>query len=747
LLTIAFLTSTATRSPAETDRVVADFTWNGVAQPRLLILLDGADVLVPQTVLKRFAAPASSTLCTMFRGACYVSLKALKNELSFDFDETSLTLRVTTATALLPNGAVTVRATPSPYEAAFTKGVVLNYNIFAGQNAPVTGSLEQRVTLSPAVVVDNTIGSTSSGTLERGLTSVTFDSTAELRRTIAGDSEIAGGVLGASEVLGGLTVERAFSMNPYQVTFPTPSLQTTIALPSQAYVYVNGSLVKTLALAPGNYDLNDIPIQSGYSNATVVIRNSFGQQATSLVAYGAPSLLRSGLTDYQYSVGFQRFEQDPFEDGYTAPAASAMYRIGVSDRTTLGGNVQATSEASTAAFEYDGRVGYGAFQADIAGGASRYGDGDAFALSYASASLRSGTFLGVRWQSPSYYTIDDTGLSDALVANAVVSEVRNLSPNTTVSLGFRDAHYRQSGFIEEATASVVRQLKNWNVSVAYARGSHTANLAMTLSRAAGTNANQSIQLQSSGGSGISYAHGSDSPLGTSYVVNASDQAPQLSATAQIGLPFAAVDLDVASQGLSAFPTVSADVGGSIVYGEGRLLFAQPVTDAYAIVSAQGMPGVDVSMNGHDAGRTDGQGYVVLPFLTSFEAASVGLSNAGLPLGEIVDGSDRSVGAGYHSGTIVRFRAERVHAIFGTVRVLDAHGVPQIPAYGEIDVAGSGTATYSSPIDATGRFYLDGIDAGTYKATIEYAGGTCVLALAVPSFSESLHDVGTLRCGR
>jgi hypothetical protein len=66
-----------------------------------------------------------------------------------------------------------------------------------------------------------------------------------------------------------------------------------------------------------------------------------------------------------------------------------------------------------------------------------------------------------------------------------------------------------------------------------------------------------------------------------------------------------------------------------------------------------------------------------------------------------------------------------------------------PAYGELWLRAPAGA-FSSPVGRDGRFYLEGVPAGTYTAEVEWSGGRCRAELFVPQ-SPAFADAGRVRC--
>ncbi|HEX3464571.1 MAG TPA: fimbria/pilus outer membrane usher protein [Candidatus Elarobacter sp.] len=754
ILAGALAASGALPARADPDRLLADLAWNGEAQPRSLILIDGAEVFVARSLLQAHGVEPRAGACdAKVVDECYVALSPLHDVLTFRFDPAELRLDVRVSAALLPSRALRIAREAPSYEQQFLPALAMSYGLRETPGTPWSAWIDQRYSPRPNALFESTAGRTASGAFARGLSSFTLDAPGASRRLVVGDTTLSGGPLATSGVIGGIAVEREFALNPYALTFPMPSIETTVAAPSRADVYVNGVLVKSMTLAPGNYHLSDVPIVAGYSNARVVLHNELGQQISEDAQYGAPSLLRAGLTDYQYAVGFLRDDAGG-APRYDRPLASARYRLGASSRATLGAAAQLAPGASAFALEYDGVLGFGIVHADAAESSADGVSGSAFSAAYATTGRSGALGANVHWQDPRFRTVTSLAGEERILADAAITKMQRIGAATTLSLTARETRYATAGAIASAVVTASRRFGAWDLGLSYTRERAFSalrragnELSIALTRARGASS-QSVRYDSaSGGAVVSVAHGSGTAIGTSYALDAglAGNAPQ-TARAQIGLPFASVNLDAAAAA-GAAPRLAAEVDGSVVYAAHRVLFGQRLGDAFAVVSADGMGAADVTLDGQRAGRTDRHGYLLLPALGSNAANAVGLSGADLPLDQMVDAAgERRAGPPYHAGTLVHFGAHRVHAVYGTVRVRDASGRARIPAYGELELRTAGTdATASSPIDETGEFYVDRVAPGRYDARIVDGSGECRFRIEIPAFSEPARDLGALQC--
>ena len=172
----------------------------------------------------------------------------------------------------------------------------------------------------------------------RELTWLRKDDRSALRTLIAGDYvATSGGVRPSTVVLGGISLTKHFALTPHYSTAPSLDLQGVATSPSEAEVYVNGYRVSRERLAPGEFTLQNIPAQTGYGMAEVVITDAYGrEQVISENYYIAQQLLRKGLNEYNHSIGFLREDFSEKSFSYGDPVLISSFRRGLSDQHKIG---------------------------------------------------------------------------------------------------------------------------------------------------------------------------------------------------------------------------------------------------------------------------------------------------------------------------------------------------------------------------------------------------------------------------
>jgi outer membrane usher protein len=232
-------------------------------------------------------------------------------------------------------------------------GAVLNYTLFASSNTnPRDFYLAYQRQANLSAAFDARIFGdyglfTQSGILTSGTdttsNSIRLDSTwsySDQRSLItyrAGDV-ISGGLNWTRSLrMGGVQVQRSFSLRPDLVTLPMPQFSGSAALPSTVDVYVNNVRTYSGNVPSGPFQIQNLPVMSGSGNQRVVVQDSMGRQTVvDQPFYASSKMLGIGILDFSVESGFTRRDYGVLSNAYdNAPAASGSLRYGLNDWLTL----------------------------------------------------------------------------------------------------------------------------------------------------------------------------------------------------------------------------------------------------------------------------------------------------------------------------------------------------------------------------------------------------------------------------
>ena len=252
-------------------------------------------------------------------------------------DEQTVTLHLTVSPALLPPTVLNLR-TDRPPGITYSQdtSAFLNYALNWSDFKRVDAFGEAGLSLAGTLLASS-FSRTAEGAFIRGLTSLTLDERARLRRWVLGDHFASTGMLGGGAFLGGLSVSREFTLDPYLFRYPALGLSGALLTPSTVDLYVNGVLVRQEQLPPGPFALQNLPVVSGSGSTRLVIRDAFGrEQEITTPYYFSTGLLAPGLSEYSYNLGFQRQHTGSTSGDYGPLTFLGRHRLGLNETLTAG---------------------------------------------------------------------------------------------------------------------------------------------------------------------------------------------------------------------------------------------------------------------------------------------------------------------------------------------------------------------------------------------------------------------------
>jgi outer membrane usher protein len=748
-------------------RAILQLSVNGVERGEVVVLLRGGDVLLRVTDLERAGIRGVAGTRETVAGVVHVSLASLAPAITFEMDERALALRLTAEPGLLP-------ATVQDFLQSRPSALIYSQDTSAFVNSAVSGINFERWTWTgeAGLSIRNTLLYSTAfrdedGALSRGLTNFTVDDRRRLIRYLVGDRVDTTGPLGGSVLLGGVSVAREFSLDPYFIRFPTVGLSGAVLTRSTAEVYVNGQLLRREVLPPGPFELRNLPAPVGTGAAEVVLRDAFGrQQVITQPFYFTSNLLLPGVQEWSYDLGFKR---DPDATGfgeYGAWAALGRHRVGVTDNLTVGARLELGADLVSGGPLVTIRLPVGEVELAAAGSHADVEKGWAASLAYNYASPFFSVGWAVRHLSDHYVTTSLKAPEDRPRFEATAVVGFPVTSRATVTLQYTYTDFRDAPPQDRVSGSVSVRLTdraNLFVTASHARPPHLESettvftgltyylgYATTASasheegrnfRTSALEAQRSLPL----GEGVGYR---------ARVQRAEQDLPQFDG----GIGDRRVDYgglgQLQYQGRYGFYEASYERTGNrdnsvltaaigLVAIGGSVHLSRPVQDGFALVDVPGVRGVRATLDNQDVGRTNSRGQLLVPNLLPYYGNRIGITPEDIPIDHSIGFTERLVGPPFKGGAVVTFPARRVQAFTGAV-VVDVAGRTVTPAYGQLTVT-AGAETFESPIGHEGEFYLENLPPGRHPAVIDHKDATCRFTLEAPVSPASLVDVGTVRC--
>jgi outer membrane usher protein len=725
---------------------------NGVAGDVVILrLLGDGDVWIPVGALEATGLQGVGGSRSVLDGVEGVRLRSLAPDLTFAIDESKLELNVTATSALLGRTAVDAGGgarRPERLQTGGSPSAFVNYAVQGDDQRQVSAFGEMGAGAG-GWLASSGVSRPATGSVVRGLSALTLDEPERLRRWVAGDAVVTAGALGGSLVLGGLGVEREFSLDPWFVRQPLARTSAVALTPSTLEVYVNDRLVRRETVTPGTLDLSNLPLEAGAGQVRTVLRDAYGRsQEVTTSYYTSAGLLAAGTSDYGFHAGFRRDAIGTSSKSYSDFVGLGRWRGGLTDRLTLGGRLEAGKSLVSGGPAVTLALPLGEVELAASGGAGGGGAAGLASWSYTSRHASGGVRLQA--MSRAYANASLAAGVDRPLTQASVFAGLPVGRFATVGAEANVARSREGFDSESATLRASTTLGHDTTilaSVGWARDGSgtsgpTASLLLTwvlgerttgnvqADRSATARSTGSVGVQRSLQNGPGYGYRLDAASGDGSVT-----AAELQAQGDHGR------IEALYQRAGGRGTGWATGSGGIVFMGGDAFFTRAIQDGYALVQVPGVEGVRTYLNSLEVGRTDARGNVLVPGLLPYNANRVSIRPADVPIDYDLDAFEQLVAPPRRVGAQVRFEVRRIQTVTGTLSIAEPAG-DVTPAYGELRVQG---AKESSPLGSNGRFYLTALEPGRHAAEVEYGGGVCRFPLDVPASTAALTDVGAIRC--
>lgn len=491
--------------------------------------------------------------------------------------------------------------------------------------------------------------------------------------------------------LGGVQIGRDFSVRPDLVTYPLPAFSGQAAVPSSVDLFINGYRSTQADVQPGPWSLTNVPFVNGAGDAVITTTDAVGRQVTTtLPFYVSSSLLKTGLSDYSFSAGAIRENYGINNFDYGAAAASGSYRYGLNDWLTLESHAEGSD--SVAMGGAGGLLKLGSFGVVNGALAQSQMDGDpgtqySWGYQYNNSWFSLGTQHIIR-------SVDFGNL--ALVGS------RGDSANTSYSLARRSAQYTASVSLSDygslglayfdisgGNGDRTRLLnlswsKNlWGNSSLYIsasrdqdQGNWSGAISLIIPFGEQSSASVSTERDQEGNNSqrlyVSRAMPTDG--GFSWDAAWANQGSDSGDYRQASLRYRnnKIDTSAGFYGDNDNTTQWADFTGSVVLMDNRVFAANDINDAFVVVKTD-YPDVTVRYENQTMGRTDKQGYLLVPSISSYYGAKYDIDTLDLPADRTAPKVEQRFAVKRKSGYLLNFPVERLRA--ASVVLHDSHHQP------------------------------------------------------------------------
>jgi outer membrane usher protein len=735
---------------AQDERAFLSLFINEGQHGEIPVIIRGDDIVAPVADLEAAGLSGFAGKRETDHGREMVSLRSLAPGVTFAFEEKDLILRITAQASLFAPTSLNL-ALPRPKDIEYHEdtSAFLNYSSTLNDFDGWTGFFEGGLSFKGGLLYSGL--SATDSNLTRVLTNYTRDDRTDMRRYTFGDTFANSGALGGPALLGGISVAKNFSIDPYFIRYPTQQLSDILTTPSTVDVYRNGLLINRQQLAPGQFTLNNIPTQIGQGNTQVIVRDAVGNiQQINSPYYMSPQLLSQGLSDYSYGAGLLRSNLGGSSWQYGPPALTAYHRYGLTEWLTVGGRLEAMRDMESGGPLLT--VGLPLGEIDSAAALSRQsGSGGAAAsLAYQYIGQRVSGGASMQWVSPHYTTLNLKPSLDRPIVQALASLAFDVGYRTNIATQYSYVRFRDTGTEHLASlTATLRLTENLNLIFTATRSlpgstSLANEVFMALSYYFGRDTVGTVSWSHIAGDQGTVSLQKPLPIGSGYgyLLQAQQGAQeQDNGFFQYQNDYDRYEADYTR--VNGQNSSLLSIAGGLVAIGGRLIPTRPVQDGFALVRVPGVADVPCDWSNQEMGTTDKGGDLLIPNLLPYYGNQLSILDSSIPMNYAVDADRRTVAVPYRGGALVEFPVHRIQQVTGTVTI-DRSGTRIVPALGELTLK-HGKQTSTSPLGRKGEFYFQDITAGTYSASVEYASGTCQFQVVVPESESSLLKLGTVVC--
>jgi outer membrane usher protein len=768
--------------------VVNDYSTGMIGE----FFVDGGRLFANRDELSKLGFQIPATVPVASDGL--IALSGLPN-FTARIDHAEQMLYVTAGTEWLSPTILGARAAQTNYIVESGLGATLNYDLIAtsvdGRRFG-TGAFDFRAFSPWGVLSSEQIAflrpesselETDGDRVIRLDTGYVYSDPRSLRRYRLGDY-ISGALPWTRPVrMGGAQVNSDFSMRPDLITFPMPAITGSVAVPSTIDVLVNGSRVLSSQVAPGPFQVPQVPVITGGGTVSTTITDTLGRQVvTDLPFYASSALLAPNLQTYSAEIGFVRRKWGVVSNDYGAAAGAITYRRGLSDTFTIEGHAEQTKDMfmagvggvmnvanlavanlAVAGSTRSGRTG-GKISAGIQRMTPKYSLGGSVIyatrgfddiaavngdpISRLQANVNAGVALGRFGSFGIAYT-------EIRRAHGTTGDGTTLLPDG--SLGSSSDVFvigpRRSRLLSASYSAQIGKLAFYATAFRDFSNDDSTNVLVGVTVPLGRHASANASAQASSGTesaqidisrnasqpgewgGRLFASADDvaSVQVPSHDTISSRQFGQLTYKSNWGQVFAGVD-HVADQ-----TTLQAELRGAVSVIGDAVFASNWIDDSFALVETGGIGGIRVRQDNRDVGRTDSGGRLLVADLRSYELNNLSIEPLDAPLDAEILTTKREVRPYDRSGVVVRFPVRVTQGAL--LRLTDPAG-KAIPVGSSATLRSTGVAT---PVGYDGETYVVDLQEQNVLLIEKPDGRRCVVNFGYEAVAGQIPAIGPLLC--
>lgn len=728
------------------QRALLPVKVNETDRGEVFAYIDGDDILIAREFLQELQIPLDAASVRTIEDGTFVSLRSLAPKITFKFDPAEVVLAITADPSLLGTRVLSLNRVAAAEDRGGDPSIFLNYAV-SGQRLSTPGVFTEIGANRDHRFVYSGLSRSATGDIVRGLSYFNYEWPERLRRLTVGDSFAGSNLLGGTVLMGGVTLSRQFSLQPYLIRTPTLDVTGAATTPSTVEVYVNGQLTNRLQVEPGVFTLRDLPATGGLGNTRLVIRDAFGRETVQQSSFYYTNVaLRRGLSDYIFSVGKIRNDlSKSFE--YEEMAGLAQYRKGITDTLTVGGRGEVSEEVVSGGPSVTLATRFGDIDTQVAASRSNGETGTAGSLAYRFTTPRYSFGFSTVQRSSQYATLSLASGEDRPVRDSALFVATNIGRLNLGLTGTR-TDLRDGQQFETYALQANAPISRWgNLFTSFGAssvgGDFEPEVIVGLTVGLSGYSTVNVQFQRAQGENgaraeirkpLGYNNGYGFSLSTDTITD------QRFGTLQYQTSFGRYEI-------SADPTnaenATYNLAGGVVFLGGTTRASRPIEEGFALARV-GVPGVQIFASNQPIGRTNSAGDLLVGNLLAHYNNELRISDKDIPIDYEITGTKVIVVPPTHGGVIANFPVRRLRSYTGTMSFMIV-GQPYKPALGEVVVNRPGAKATVLPLGRSGEFYVEDLDPGSYNARLRIGKVQCEFSLVLPQTNDALTDLGVIPC--
>lgn len=697
--------------------------------------------------------PPDTKAAIEYQGEKYFPLSAILG-VSHVYDPKTLTLMIEVRPEAFTETAKTSQYTNMPLPVKPSPGGFINYDLFAAHSSDLSqtsGLFElgyfNRFGVGTSNVLANNIGNSSSVT--RLDTTWTVDYPEKMQTLHFGDAITTPGTWGRSVRFGGIQFGTNFGTQPGFDTFPLQSAVGQAVLPSTVDVFINNALVSSQSVPPGPFSISNLPVITGAGNVQLVVRDLFGrQQVITRPFYASQSLLREGLENFSYELGFVRDNFGINSNDYGDLLGTGTYRRGLSEHFTGELHAEMMKSQTTVGVGGDYLIPQlGTISTYVAGSQSNSGDGELVLLGVDRLAQPWSFSAHTQWATSDFTQIglQSPQLEPVQLSSFNLSYATHSSGSVGIAYVMQNNRNQADSRIGTMSYSVsLGKMGSFTVSAlhTFAGDVNTTIFAMlSISLSPSTSLSSSLQSTRGGSSGnsneLTTTLQRNLPLGEGYgyqLQARTDGSKEASYSFQNNVGTYTVDA-AQTQGSTA---TRLDISGGLAVLGDEAFLSRRIDQSFAVVSIPDYPNVHVLVDNQPAGRTDANGDALIPQLRAYDKNVISIDQRDLPLDAEISTLKLDAVPYFRSGIEMKFPVKHSRGATLTIRLEDGKPLPVGASVQEVGKDEIYTVGYD------GEVYVVGLEP-TNRLRATWGSQSCEFDVRFTASADPLPDLGTFIC--